>query len=328
MSKQLLSLLVFLLFWTGISAQPAYLIQDIESQLGDYRGELLEERKMVFGYAAGFMLDLGTKSHGSLKAFVNIGFLQKINSGDFALLMGGQSHLEFYRGGLGSSLLNKERFRINIEIRNSFAAFAGYGTANTIAGRPAFVNVGTDASSLIDPLDYSISLGTMFINGINHDRNQRIGTFSLSALNGTLHYYNDGPPFPKLALSDGYDRYWTGGGQLGFYFKNDDAFITDLVLRFDTYTGYQLNLYEVGSILRIDNLPYKVKEQQMFNQSRFQYKLGLRNSVYVNYSVFDPYFTDIQNLIHYHISISPFHPRPLKKRHTFGLDYYYLFNYQ
>ncbi len=328
MTKQLLFLIGCLFCGSGILAQDDFLIQDFERQLTDYRNELLNERKMVFGYAAGFMLDLGTKSNGSLKAFINVGFLQKINTGDVALLMGGQSHLEFYRGGLGTSLLNRERFKINIEIRNSFAAFAAYGTANNIAGRPAFVNVGTDASSLIDPLDYSISLGTMFINGINHNRNQRIGIFSLSALNGTLHYYNDGPPFPKLALSDGYDRYWTGGGQLGFYFKNDDAFVTDLVLRFDTYTGYQLNLYEVGSILRIDNLPYKVKEQQMFNQSRFQYKLGIRNSVYLNYSVFDPYFSDIQNLIHYHISISPFHPRPLKKRQTYGLDYYYLFNYQ
>ena len=328
MVKKLLNIFIGICLGTAVWGQDDYLIQDIELQLDDYRTELLDERELVFGYAAGFLLDLGSKSNGSLRAFVNIGFLQKINSNDFSILVGGQSHLEFYRGGLGTSLLNRERFRINIELRNSFAAFAGYGTANNVAGRPAFVNVGTDASSLIDPLDYSISLGTMFINGINHGRHQRIGTFSLSALNGTLHYYNDGPPFPKLALSDGYDRYWTGGGQLGFYFKNDNAFITDLVLRFDTYTGYQLNLYEVGSILRIDNLPYKVREEQMFNQSRFQYKLGLRNSIYLNYSVFDPYFSDIQNLIHYHISISPFHPRPRKKRQTIGLDYYYLFNYQ
>lgn len=325
-----LKLLTIVLFLgiACLNAQDDYLIQDITAQLNEYRNEVLNERKTVLGYSVGFMLDLGTRRNGSLKAFANIGFLQKINKDDFSVLFGGQSHIEFYRGGLGTSLLNEEKFKINIELRNSFTLLAGFEDGLEVAGKPAFVNVGTDASSLIDPLDYSFSLGTIFINGINHSRHQRIGNLALSIANWNVHYYNDGPPFHALGLSDRYDRYWTGGGQMGVYFKNDKAFITDVVLRFDNYTGYQLNLYEVGSLLQIDNLPYKLKEQQMFNQARFQYKIGIRNNIYVNWSIFEPFYSDIQNLIHYHISVSPFHARPYENRRTLGLEYIYRLDYQ
>lgn len=323
------SLFFLLLFFITNSTfcQPNYLIENIENQLLEYREDVLNERNTIVGYTIGLSMDIGRKRNGSLRAYANVGVVQKLNKGDFNALIAAQSHIEFYRGGLGTSLLNSEKFKINIELRNSIVGLFGWEANNTPVSKPLFVNVGSDASSLHDPLDYSFSLGTIFINGLNHSRHQRIGSLSFSINQFSFHYYNDGPPFDLLMLGDTYDRYWTGGGQLGFYFNNDDTFLTSFLMRYDNYTGYQLNLYEVGSMLNIDQLPYLSKEQQMFNQARFQYKFGIKNSIFINGSVFEPIVTDIQNYIHYHISISPFHARPLGRRLTFGLEYDYDFKF-
>lgn len=316
-----------LLFCSVIFSQQSYLIPNIESQLQQYRADVLINKETTIGYTIGLSLDILSKHRtGALKAYANIGVLQKVTNGNANVLLGFQSHIEFYRGGLGTSVLNSEKYKINIELRNSFTVLAGYDDNKRVTGKPAFVNVATDVSSLIDPLDYSISIGTMFINGINHNRNQRIGTLSFSARQFHFNYYNDGPPFSGWGLSDRFDRFWSGGGQIGLYFKNDNTFMTELVLRFDNYTGYQLNLYEVGSLLKIDDLPYKDIKQQMFNQARFQYKFGIQNSIYATYSIFEPIYTDVQNIIHYNISVSPFHARPMQKRKLFGLEYNYNFN--
>ena len=314
---------LFALFNLPCNSQSDYLINDIEGQLLNFRDDALNERKTIIGYTFGLSVDIGMKRNGALKAYANIGILRRLNKGTFSSLVGAQSHIEFYRGGLGTSLLNSEKFKINIEMRNSIVALFGWESGNNPSGKPLFVNVGSDASALYDPLDYSFSLGTMFINGINHSRHQRIGTLSLSANQFAFHYYNDGPPFDLLMLGDTYDRYWTGGGQLGAYFNNNSSVLTSFLMRYDNYTGYQLNLYEVGSMLNIDQLPYLSKEQQMFNQARFQYKFGLNNSIYFNVAVFEPIVTDIQNYIHYHISVSPFHARPLGRRMTYGVEYDY-----
>ena len=328
MSKILIFTIISLHLVNKLNAQEDYLIDNIESQFRTYQDEVLEEQKMLFGYSVGFSLDLGKQKNGSLRAYANVGFLQSISRGDIHILLGGQSHIEFYRGGVGTSLLNSERFKINIELRNSFTALMGHEANNHVVGKPAFANVGLDASALMDPLDYSFSLGTIFINGINHARHQRVGAITASINQFTFHYINDGGLLMrKLMLGDTYDRYWTGAGQIGFYFKSDNAFLTDFILRFDNYTGYQPNLYEVGSILKIDNLPYIKESEQLFNQARFVYKLGFRNSIYFNVSVYAPKFTDIQNIIHYHFSISPFHARSLPRRMNLGLEYKYDFKF-
>ncbi len=323
--KQCCSVLLFVFInCTSSFSQSDYLINDISSQLRDYRKDVLQNQNTAIGYSFGFSLDLGKTYSSSLRLFANIGFLRKINNGkDFDILIGGQSHVEFFRGGLGSSTQNSNNSKIHIEIRNSLTSMIGYANGNLPTGKPYFVNVNSDASALFDPLDYSLSIGTIFINGINHSRNQRIGTLSFSTNQFMFHYYNDGPPFDFIPLGDAKDRYWTGGGQLGFYFKKDNTLITDLILRFDNYTGYQINLYEVGSLLKIDHLPYIIKKEQFFNQARYQYKLGLKNSIFISGSIYEPIYTDIQNLIHYHISISPFHTRSLNRRFALGVDYNY-----
>jgi len=302
----------------------------LEEDLTYFELRVIGESKFSYNINIGIKIDLGWQRNGALRLYVAGGFLQNfIKSKDYStdgyrFLVGQMSEIEFFRGGLGSSLLNLEKFKINIEIRNSFIGLLGWNNGEGgLAGKPAFVTVGSNRSILYDPLDVSLSFGTTFINGINHKRNQQIGTFSLSIFNLSIQYYNDATPFQYLALSDAYDRYWTGGGQIGIYKIDDTSLFTQFVCRFDNYTGYQLNLFEVAGKLRIDSLPYKDRKQQMFNQGSFQYKLGVRNMLFLNFSVFEPEFTDIQDLIHYRISNSPFHARPLDTRFTIGLDYKY-----
>ncbi len=322
--KSAIIILVLLFSSNYLYSQSELLIDNIDDKLVKYRNRVLNENKFEVAVSIGISLDIGWKSNGSLRGIATISFLQNLTNSDVKAMIGGQSELVFFRGGLGSSLLNSERSKINIELRNTLMILSGWEAGNKVAGKPAFVTVESENGALYDPLDYSISLGTTFINGINHRRNQQIGSMSASILNALVQYYNDGPPFDKLALSDNYDRYWTGGGMLGVYFKNSYSFLTDFVVRYDNYTGYQRNLYEIASMLNIDNLPYLIVTEQLFNQARFQYKIGIKNVIDINYSVFEPKYTDVQYLIHYLVSKSPFHPRPLGRRQTFGFDYNYL----
>jgi len=305
--------------------QPKLIIDDIETYLSDYRKRVIEDNKLETSVAFGLALDLGWKRNGSLRGFVAFSFLQNLTEGDWKILAGGISELEIFRGGLGSSFFNNEKFKLNIELRNSLMILSGMEKGYQVTGKPAFVTVISERGVLHDPLDYSFSLGTTFINGLNHKRNQQLGTFSASSPYIQIQYYNDDIPFGWLALADRYDRYWTGGGLIGFYWKNNNSYITDFVLRYDNYTGYQRNLFEVSQLLNIDNLPYLEKEQQMFNQARFQYKVGIKNFFHFNFSIYEPLYSDFQNLIHYNISKNPFHARPLEKRTAIGFDYQYLY---
>lgn len=303
------------------NAQEDFFEPDVEERLMDYRDRVLSQNEFIYNFQLGAKIDLGWRRNGTIRLFAIFGFLQNFSSGTFKVLLGGQSELEMYRGGLGTSLQNREKSRINLEWRNSLMMLGGWEDGGgMVNGKPAFVSVGDTRSALVDPLDISFSLGTTFINGINHRRNQQIGTLHITVYNGVLQYYNDATPFHWLGLADRYDRYWTGGGQLGAYWKNDHTLVTHFVLRFDNYTGYQVNLYEVAGVLQIDNMPYYEAEEQMYNQANFQYKVGIKNNLSLNLSEFDPRWTDVQNLIHYYGGY-PFHARPLDTRWTIGADY-------
>lgn len=317
--------LILLLVSTNIIySQVVLLTENIGDQLDDYRQRVLEDNKLELGVSVGISLDLGWHSNGALRGFITASFLQNVTHGDVKLLLGGQTELEVFRGGLGTSFLTDEKFKINIEMRNTLMALVGaYDHTIRVFGKPAFVTVGKERGAMYDPLTYSLAIGTTFVNGINHKRNQQVGLVSLSGWACKLEYYNDGTPFGILALGDRYDRYWTGGGALGFFWKSNSNLITDFILRYDNYTGYQKNLYKIAKTLSIDNLPYKDQKQQMFNQARFQYKVGFRNAFHFNVSIFEPKLMDIQYLIHYYLAKAPFHPRPLGRRMTVGFDYEY-----
>ncbi len=315
--------IVLLLFFysSSLIAQTDYFNHDIETTLSDFRYELLEENKTKIGISFGASMDLGTRRNGAIRGFASIGLLRSVGTKNFNCLFGAQSQIEIFRGGIGTSLENNEKFKFNVEWRNAIMALSGIESNNTAVAKPAFVSVIHDMSSLYNPLDYSFSIGTCFINGLNHSRHQQIGFCSISILNAQFNYYNDATPFHLIGLGDKFDRYWTGGGDLGVYWNNNSGFITHMKLSYVNYTGYQRNLYELAGLVHMDNLPYEDQSQQMFNQGAFIYKLGIKNELNVNFSIFEPVYSDIQYLIHYNITESPFHPRPLGKRNLLGFNY-------
>lgn len=316
---------ILLLFFQEGNSQNFLNNSNIEQELIDYRHEILRENQLKSALGLGASLDLGTKSNGSLRVYVTVAALKNIfNAGSFNTLIGAQSIVEIYRGGLGTSVLDTEKSKFVFEIRNSVMLLTGWDDNQRISGKPGFVNVVSNKSPLFDPLDYSISLGTTFVNGLNHDRNQQIGTLSLSAREGRFSYYNDGPPFNWFALGDKYDRYWSGGGSFSFHYTDNSNLLTDFTIRFDNYTGYQTNLYETVDLLKLDNIAYKQKKQQFFNQSRIQYQLGIKNQQNVHISIYQPIYWDIQKFIHFNISHNPLHARPKPRTITFGADTNYI----
>ena len=305
----------------NIYCQSNYFKQEIEHPYREYKETVLEQGNTSVSYSFGLSFELGKKKNSSLKAFAAISIIQKVKGlGDYGLLAGGQSKLIFYRGGLGTSFLNQKNFILNIDTRNTISLLIG-GEKNRWIGKPIFVEPGMNVSSHYDPFGFSIGLGTTFINGLNHSRNQQLGSISVAGGPFTFQYYNDGTPFGVFGSADLFDRYWTGGGSFGYYSKKDNHTINEFIIRYDNYTGYQPNLFEVAGLLDINHMPYKSKEEQFYNQARYKYSLGLYSNNRFSISVWEPIYTDIQNFIHYNISNDPFHARPFGRRTTLGYDY-------
>lgn len=320
--------LLFLLLVSSFSSYAQYddIVNNPEAFFRQYKNDVLENRKFVLGVNAGVSIELGTKRDGAIRFFLGASVAKEITGrfykSDFDpwldVLVGMQTAIEIYRGGLGTSFYNRERSKVWVDWRNTPQITTGHSRNYKLTGRPLHATVGDGVSVLPDPMDFSGGIGTMFITGLNHNRNQQLGYFIVGVLNFQVYYLNDGPPMDKFGFGDRYDRWWTGSGQVGFFFKNDNGFITDIILRYDKFTGYQENLYELGYNLQIHNLPYKQIEKQYFNQGRYQLKFGLRNIAHFNLATYNSN-VDVQDVIHSNLGM-PFHATLMKKRRTFGFD--------
>ncbi len=296
--------------------QPDQVRQNLQNQ----RTSLLQDRKVLLGFNLGTAFTLGKNNLSELRFNFSLSASRAFGhpSWEYAHVMGSyQLQIECFRGGVGSSLLGGNRSQFVWDLRNVFQLNGGDVTNNPVKGRPLNKLIGTSESPLKDPYDYSIGLGTMFINGLNHNRNQQVGFISVGVLEGSLCYLNDGPFFHTIGLGDGYDRWWTGAGYLGFYFQNDRGLITDIALQYQRYTGWQPNLYEMTNSLGIDYLSYRDKKEQFFNQGAWIWTTGFRNMVRMDVKIYEPKKTDIQNLLHIGNSYT-FHPNILKRRTTIG----------
>ncbi|MFK8008108.1 MAG: hypothetical protein AB8H03_17250 [Saprospiraceae bacterium] len=288
-----------------------------------YKKNILNRKSFVWGVSGGITFDISTKRNSAFRLFLSGSIARNVIQKDHFNTLGSlQTEIEFFRGGLGTSVLNDERYKIHAEMRIYPQLVFGLDYGNKLDGRPMTISIGQSMSTLYDPFDGSITIGTCFINGLNHKRNQQLGFLMLGIRNFQGFYANDGPPFGMFGLGDKFDRLWTGSGQLGLFFLNDYSFFTDYAIRYDKFTGYQPNIYELGYTLQVDNLPYYNNEIQYYNQSRYQLRLGIRNSSHLTISLFNPNSIDMQDLIHYKLSM-PYHVKPMGKFWTFGLDYQY-----
>ncbi len=135
--------------------------------------------------------------------------------------------VNFYNGGIGS-LSNNSEFNVDTVLTAKLTA--GSGNGNPMDIYPLHLNSGT---GLEDRYKYSATIGTNFILN-NNDRNQHVGFVQVRASDFSFQTYNDFGGFKKIGISDGYDRWWTGGGNLTFGAKNSDY---QFVIASDVFTA-------------------------------------------------------------------------------------------
>lgn len=125
--------------------------------------------------------------------------------------LGGQfgvnAAVNFYNGGLGS-LEGDKKIHVDKVLSGSLTLGGGRGGAMPI--RPTDIQSGT---GMMDRFIGSATGGTSFVLN-NSGRNQQVGFVQLRAVNVSFQFYNDVGKFKKLGIADGYDRWWTGGGNL------------------------------------------------------------------------------------------------------------------
>ena len=115
-----------------------------------------------------------------------------------------------------------------------------------------------------------VMLFSNFIVNNKKVRNQVNGGLLATIDRVSLLYYNDGVPFDFMALSDGFDRYWTGGGGLFWHKENYNI----LEFTYDQFTGYKPLIYELSTLIGID-VPFSSGNIENYNTSAYNLKIGL-----------------------------------------------------
>ncbi len=169
---------------------------------------------------------------------------------------------------------------IQIDFTNSFSIGAGWGKNMPYLKQLRTLHNG-DYYNLITNQRYAIFLTTNFLLN-NHRRNQILGAVSGTFGDVGVTYNNDAVPFNKLGLSDGFDRYWTGGGTM---FVHHPKGYNTFEFGYDQYTGYKPLLYELANIIGIsvplygnselsDSASRRARMPNNFNTSIYQLKIG------------------------------------------------------
>jgi|GEM_PF-2160254 len=210
--------------------------------------------------------------------------------------------------GLASSLLDP-----NGTVRPQFVATLGAGYQGGPRNRQHEVAQFTQVVSPGFRSDYArvLSLATnwVWVDTLHAEvkrgyltqryRTQRVGSVYAAAGPIELFYYNDGTPFGKN-LGDGKDRYFTGGGYVGYQFANDQTWSREpnpaLRLSFDRYTSYRENAFELATAMKFDYVPYR-ENANFFN--RGSVRLGFfSDRLWGEAALNDSDGLDFQNLIH------------------------------
>lgn len=314
--------LVFCLVAGGLSAQDIITDnQQVVDFLEEQRDALLRDNRAVINANVYARIGLSKSNSSQIRFGLAGGISKGVGILDVTpFLFSYKLEIEAFRGGIGASLKASERSKFVVDIRNSIQGTIGGLENQKVTGRPLMKGVGSGIETVRDPFDYSFSLGTTFINGLNHKRNQQIGSIGGGALYGGVIYYNDGPPLLQLGLVDGYDRYYTGTIHFMYYNLSDRAFITDFTISYHRYTGWQPNLYELSGLLRLDYLSYKDTDQGFFNKGVWNYSIGFLNNTHLEWSIYAPKTSDLQDLIHYRFGM-PYHPTPTDRMHALGAYY-------
>jgi hypothetical protein len=135
--------------------------------------------------------------------------------------------VNFYDNGIGTRDTSD---KLHFDTVLSGKVTAGYGNGNPMSVYPLHVDSGT---GLEDRYKVSATVGTNLIFN-NSGRNQHVGFVQLRAGDVSFQTYNDFGGFKKIGISDGYDRWWTGGGNLTLGSKESNY---QLIIASDVFTA-------------------------------------------------------------------------------------------
>jgi hypothetical protein len=300
-------------------AQTAFTREDKEKM-----SQQFESGKVQFGVGLSLKVDLIRNTFGYFRISVTGGagipFGKEFGWDRNSLIGYYFLEVDVFRGGLGAPALALDNQKMLSELRQSFLLSVGrtLGDQKYNYNRPVVQFISNSSHPLFDPYNFSFTIGSTFVNGINVRRSQRVGIVSLGYNEFQLAYLNDGPPFVSLPFGDGFDRWWTGSGQIGVYIPNNHL-LRNFELKYDKFTGLQPYAYETTTALRLKQIPYKSRETRMLNRTRLEFSVGTTKGIGFSVNVYDNAFLDVQNHIH-HNKYS-YHGTPLKWRIGSGLFY-------
>jgi hypothetical protein len=176
----------------------------------------------------GLSLHFGGNKRAHWSSTAGVGMSYKIQKNDgFGAQLNANAAVNFYNGGLGA-LSSGNKLHIDQVYSAGLTLGGGNGAPMTI--NPFHLDSG---SGMVDRFKYSGSIGTNFIRN-NSGRNQQVGFAQLRAFSGSFTFYNDFDGFRKIGIADGYDRWWTGGGNLTIGSRNSEF---QLIIGSDVFTA-------------------------------------------------------------------------------------------
>lgn len=176
----------------------------------------------------GLSLHFGGNKRAHWSGTAGVGMSYKIQKNDnFGAQLNANAAVNFYNGGLGAL---SDSNKLHIDQVYSAGVTLGSGRGQEMTINPFHLDSG---SGMVDRFKYSGTLGTNFIRN-NSGRNQQVGFAQLRAFSGSFTFYNDFDGFRKIGIADGYDRWWTGGGNLTIGSRNSEF---QLIVGSDVFTA-------------------------------------------------------------------------------------------
>jgi hypothetical protein len=218
--------------------------------------------------------------------------------------------LSIYSKTIGANL-NPLVGDIQIDFTNTFSGGYVWGGSTEYIKQLRTLHNG-DFFNLVHNEKYAIVISTNFILN-NHKRNQLIGAASITIDDVSINYNNDAIPFNVIGLSDGFDRYWTGGATIFWHNHNE---YNNLEFSYDQFTGYQPKLYELANILGTNVPQYTSRADKSiptnYNTSIYHVKIGIDRSTSVDFGTvgamtYKQRYYGFQDIIHL-IGKFSFHP--------------------
>ncbi len=229
-----------------------------------------------------FKISLALSTQGQSHITAGVAFSATWNN-DWEINPFYQLGINIYNNGLGNSLL-PSRKQAELDIVNTIGIAGGIGkdTLNRYQNKVRPFNSMSANAVMQSIYDFSYALGTNFIiNG--RGRNQQVGFINAGAHQYfQLSFYNDGPPFHFIGLGDGYDRWWTGGGNIVVHLQPTWKWLRNwadhsskdlsrqhtIYYQYDRFTGDVQDAYIMSNRLFLSKVPTKKIDENFYNQGQ------------------------------------------------------------